>query len=207
MIARKHLVGYGNVAILAMTLVAAPSVEAAQPAVSPAACPYSGTWFGVNSLGTRYLLSALPLDANNRSVQVILTVTEHDVSLGGLFPTAAAVGTAHGQAIRSGNRSFGFALTAPGTDPDHRLLYFLETHGTMVFRDCDTYDATGSLSVFLSTQDRDGDGYVDEGEHPVSQIPFTCTIRRKKDKKFKLHFLTGFLIRRPSPLPGCPFRF
>jgi integrase len=28
-----------------------------------------------------------------------------------------------------------------------------------------------------------------------------------KDKKFKLHFLTGFLIRRPSPLPGCPFLF
>src|SRR5262245_33786903 len=29
----------------------------------------------------------------------------------------------------------------------------------------------------------------------------------KKDKKFKLHFLTGFLIRRRSPLPGCPFLF
>jgi DNA-binding NarL/FixJ family response regulator len=26
----------------------------------------------------------------------------------------------------------------------------------------------------------------------------------EKDKKFKLHFLTGFLIRRRSPLPGCP---
>jgi hypothetical protein len=29
-------------------------------------------------------------------------------------------------------------------------------------------------------------------------------VRRSKDKKFKLHFLTGFLIRRRSPLPGCP---
>jgi hypothetical protein len=28
-----------------------------------------------------------------------------------------------------------------------------------------------------------------------------------EDKKFKLHFLTGFLIRQRSPLPGCPFLF
>jgi hypothetical protein len=33
-------------------------------------------------------------------------------------------------------------------------------------------------------------------------VEFTGSL--EKDKKFKLHFLTGFLIRRRSPLPGCP---
>jgi hypothetical protein len=39
----------------------------------------------------------------------------------------------------------------------------------------------------------------------ISAMPFLVT--GEKDKKFKLHFLTGFLIRQRSPLPGCPFLF
>jgi hypothetical protein len=35
-----------------------------------------------------------------------------------------------------------------------------------------------------------------------------CIAESYKDRKFKQHpFLTGFLIRRRSLLPGCPFLF
>ena len=56
----------------------------------------------------------------------------------------------------------------------------------------DTNEGQATLSTYLASQDADGDGFPDEGEEPVSCMPFTFTSKR-------LRVMPGCV---PTPMPG-----
>ena len=151
----------------------APAVERAN------ACAFTGTWFGKNSLGVKFLETATPLEANNNTVALLLNGTGgEDPTFGGLFPSAASIGSFQGEGSRLGTDSYRYTLLSTGKDANHQIVYFLKNTGTKVFADCNTYTVTGELSIFLAAQDRDGSGFVSAGEIPVVRLPYSCTLHR-----------------------------
>lgn len=181
---RSRLFRSGGLALglLAVAVFAnVPSKAANSPGPSLAMVPTAGAWYGRTDIGLRFMLSNVPLDPDGRRMVATVSITDQqDPTLGGLFPTAVPIGTAHGEGIRTGTHSFEYTVIASGHDAQQRLLFFLESSGTQTIRDRDTFDMIGTLAVFLPSQDADGDGFVDEGEEPIARIPYSCSMHRVK---------------------------
>ena len=144
-------------------------------------CRLEGTFILEGTGGVHVLDLAIPLDSANNRVALQHDLADYDVTLGGQFPTAVRYSTAQGEAIRTGQRSFDYTLHFWGLDGSNRRVSLVVSSGTKLFRegDCNTYDTVGgTLSVYLPSQDADGDGFPDEGEVPIACVPMTLTARR-----------------------------
>jgi hypothetical protein len=142
-------------------------------------CRLEGT-FILEGGGVHVLDLAIPLDLANERVALIHNLADYDVTLGGQLPTAVRYSTAHGEAIRTGPRSFDYTLHFWGLDSSNGRVSLVVSSGTKVFRegDCDTYDTECTLAVYLVGQDADGDGAPDAGELPIACVPVELTGRR-----------------------------
>jgi hypothetical protein len=145
------------------------------------ACDPAGTWYGRNSLGVRFMMTTTPLDSDQQRFGVTLSVTEEaDPTLGGAFPTAVSISGGHGTLLRTNAGTFQFSVIGAGLDADHRIVYFVESSGRQVSRDCGNYDISGTFAVFLPAQDGDGNGFADLDQLPVLALPYTCAIHRQR---------------------------
>ncbi len=165
--------------VLVTTSLAAFLAHARSAAAAGNQAPaiFQGSWVGENSLGVHLFETATPLDPNNSRVALVLSATA-DPTFGGMFPTAVAMTAFHGEAIRAGPQSFDFTKLAVGSDASGQIVYFLESSGTKVFTDPGHFHGAATLSIFGAAQDRDGDGWVDEGEVPLAIIAYTVGLRR-----------------------------
>jgi hypothetical protein len=157
-------------------------------------CRLEGTFILEGAGGVHVLDLAIPLDTVNERMALSHDLADYDVTVGGLLPTAVRYTTAHGEAVRTGPRSFDYTLHSWGLDSSNRRVSLLVSSGTKVFRagDNDTYDTVCTLAVYLVGQDADGDGLPDAGEIPVACVPVKLTGRR-------MSILPAY---EPSPLPG-----
>jgi hypothetical protein len=148
------------------------------PLAGPATrATFEGSWVGTNSLGVHLFETATPVDPAGDHLALVLTASA-DPTFGGLFPTATAISSFHGEAIRSDAQSFAFTKIAVGTDAAGHIVYFLESSGTKVFSDARHFHGSAELLIFSASQDGDGDGWVDVGQSPVETIPYTFSLKR-----------------------------
>jgi hypothetical protein len=130
--------------------------------------------------GVHVLDLAIPLDSANERMALSHDLADYDVTVGGMFPTAVRYSTAHGEAIRTGPRSFEYTMLFWGLDGSNRRVSLVLSSGTKQFRegDCNTYDTVCTLAVYGVAQDSDSDGVPDAGEVPVACVPVELTGRR-----------------------------
>ena len=144
-------------------------------------CRLEGEFILKGTGGVHVLDMAVPLDPAGDRVALNHDLADYDVTLGGLLPTAVRYSTAQGEAIRTGPRSFDYTLHFWGLDSANRRVSLVLSSGTKLFRegDCNTYDTVGgTLSVYLASQDADGDGVPDIGKVPIACVPVALTARR-----------------------------
>ncbi len=154
-----------------------------QEAATEPACRFEGSYIlePAGGAATYGLDMALPLDAKNERVALIHEVANYDVTFGGTFPTAVRLTSGHGEAVRTGPRTFDYTLYFWALDNNNQRVAILVSSGTKQFpeSDCNTYITTGGmLSVFPAWTDADKDGYPDKGQSPKICLPLTCKARR-----------------------------
>src|SRR4051794_11946120 len=110
--------------LVASIAVAVPSSQATPTAHNSHRVRYEGTWMGTTSLGVHSIETATSLDPNNDRVAMVFTATT-DPTFGGQFPTADRISNFHGEAVRSGPRTFNFMKVAVGSDASGAVVYFL----------------------------------------------------------------------------------
>jgi len=114
----------------------------------------------------------------------------------GMFPEAEKTAYWVTQTIRTGPDTFecvmaGYTTKKRENAPDE-LVFIDIANATWKITGPDTNEGQATLATYSASQDADGDGFPDEGEEPVSCMPFTFTSRR-------LRVMPGCV---PTPMPG-----
>ncbi|REJ86048.1 MAG: hypothetical protein DWQ36_14960 [Acidobacteria bacterium] len=157
-------------------------------------------------LGDQTLLAIAtitPIDPTCRRFAFELVPVNPELSFAGIFPEATVPPGLFGTLVREAGGYRLFA-TAPSPEPPPpglpirgRVLYFWTYDATIDCADasCETFDLLGVVSLFSSIddperevpelglfgvpdQDRDDDGFADDGEVPLLQAPFPFHGRR-----------------------------
>jgi len=127
----------------------------------------------------------------------IWEVTEDPTNFG-MFPDADAGSMWVTQTVRTGPDTFVTTMLNYGTktreNAPHELVYISIATGTWKITGPDTNEGQATQAIYLASQDADGDGFPDEGEEPVSCMPFAFTSKR-------LRVMPGCV---PPPMPEAP---
>jgi len=111
----------------------------------------------------------------------ISQVNENPTSFG-MFPDADASSGWVTQTVRTGPDSFATTMLSYDTkrrhNAPHEVAVICISTGTWQITGPDTNKGQATLAVYLGSQDADGDGFPDEGEEPISCMPFEFTSKR-----------------------------
>ena len=114
----------------------------------------------------------------------------------GMFPDAEEGGHWVTQTIRTGPDTYECVMVEYVTKkrenaPDELVAFFV-ANATWKITGPDANEGQATMATYLASQDADGDGFPDEGEEPVSCMPFAFTSKR-------LRVMPGCV---PTPMPG-----
>jgi len=114
----------------------------------------------------------------------------------GMSPDAEAESMWVTQTVRTGPDTLATTMVAYGTksreNAMHELAYISIVTATWKITGPDANEGQATQATYVASQDADGDGFPDEGEEPVSCMPFTFTSKR-------LRVMPGCV---PTPMPG-----
>lgn len=113
----------------------------------------------------------------------------------GMFPDAEGGPYWVTQTIRTGPDTYECVMVAYTTkrreNAPHELVASHVVNSTWKITGPDTNEGQSTMATYLANQDADGDGFPDEGEEPVSCMPFAFTSKR-------LRVMPGCVL---TPLP------
>ncbi len=128
-------------------------------------CSLAGTWFGETDAGFVFLITFNPLDNSHRAFSIIADADANHPSGGGVFLEAVEFGTFHGEAKRTGPRSFEQMSLAYGRDDSFPLPWIATITASATWElssGCDTAEVNFQAATFFPEQNP----FVDE--------PFFC---------------------------------
>ena len=113
----------------------------------------------------------------------------------GMFPDVDEGSQWVTQTVRTGPDTLATTMLCYGTksreNAPHELATISIATATWQITGPDTNEGQATMASYLASQDADGDGFPDEGEEPVSCMPFAFTSKR-------LRVIPGCV---PTPLP------
>ena len=113
----------------------------------------------------------------------------------GMFPDVDGGSQWVTQTVRTGPDTLATTMLSYGTKSRenalHELAHISIVTATWQITGPDTNEGQATMATYLASQDADGDGFPDEGEEPVSCMPFAFTSKR-------LRVIPGCV---PAPVP------
>jgi hypothetical protein len=159
-------------------------------------CNPAGSYYGIHvveKLGATVTIIANDPACNTFSC--IQKIFNMDHTLGGTFPDVLAASDTVGIGVRTGPNSWRVTIVRYGTDGAAAVKYIAMITGEFEFPDdASALERKCTWALYLPEQDKDGDGWPDEGQTPVICIPDEGLMPRMK--------ILPTVPLTPPPAPG-----
>jgi hypothetical protein len=119
-------------------------------------CTMVGTWFGAGDSGITWMATNAPgpsATAGEVNIEWVLM----DATLGGFFPAAVRVTNAVGVWQKGSRQIFPYTWVAYAFDVNGALVYTARASGVHTAVDCDHWNITYVLEIWLPSQDMNDD--------------------------------------------------